>query len=230
MNLDTRTRLEQNLHTILNNINEACKRSGRDPKEVTFLPVTKKHPAIQLQVLIEKGHNTFGESYTEEIVRRFQDFPDVKWHYIGHLHRKHTNKIVGNVELIHSIANLPLLEKVNFTADQKGIIQDVLLEVNVSGEDFKQGFSPEQVKTLFEEKVPEGLPNVNIKGLMTMAPYTEDDALIRPVFSGLKDLLDELNSTFGLGLTELSMGMTNDYEIAVEEGATIVRIGTAIFQ
>jgi pyridoxal phosphate enzyme (YggS family) len=228
--MDVKDRISANLQRIRSNIEAAARRAGRDVSSVKLLPVTKKRSEEEIRALLSLGPDEFGESYTEEILRRFPPFPDVRWHYIGHLHRKHTNKIVGNVEMIHSVADERLLRKVDFTAGQKELVQKVLLEVNVSGEDVKQGFTPGKVVELYRDGVLAELPNIEMMGLMTMAPFVTDEAVIRPVFCSLRELLGELNSGFDAGLTELSMGMTNDYEIAVEEGATIVRIGTAIFE
>ena len=228
--LDSTDRIGKNLQAIRANIEEAARRSGRDPEDIHLLPVTKKRSEEEIRALMSLGPNEFGESYTEEIVRRFPVFPDVRWHFIGHLHRKHTNKIVGNVVMIHSLANERLLRKVDFTAGQKEIRQKVLLEVNVSGEDVKQGFTAADAKRLYNDGIVAELKNIQIVGLMTMAPFVTDEAVIRPVFKGLRELLEELNKEFDAALTELSMGMTNDYEIAVEEGASMVRIGTAIFE
>jgi len=230
MSQDDFDNIRSNLNALLNNFDKAAARSGRDPDEIVLLPVTKKRSYGEVQELLDLGLNEFGESYTEEIVKRFEEFPQVKWHYIGHLHRKNTNKIVGNVVNIHSIANERLLRKVDFTAGQKGLVQNVMLEVNVSGEEVKQGFTPGEVKRLYSDGVLSELSHVKLTGLMTMAPFVNDEAIIRPVFAGLKELLQELNSDFTAGLKELSMGMTNDYEIAIEEGATVVRVGTAIFE
>lgn len=227
---DGKDRIISNLEAIHDNINAAAERVERDHMEIMLLPVTKKRSEDEIRALMSLGPDEFGESYTEEIVRRFPVFPEVKWHYIGHLHRKHTNKIVGNVVMIHSVANERLLRKVDFTAGQKELEQKVLLEVNVSGEDVKQGFTPSVVQDLYKNGIFSELPNIQVVGLMTMAPFVTDEAVIRPVFRGLRELLEKLNVEYDAGLKELSMGMTNDYEIAVEEGATIVRIGTAIFE
>jgi pyridoxal phosphate enzyme (YggS family) len=227
---DCKDRIISNLEAIQSNIETVAGRVNRDHTEIMLLPVTKKRSEEEIRTLMSLGRDEFGESYTEEIVRRFPVFPEVKWHFIGHLHRKHTNKIVGNVVMIHSVANERLLRKVDFTAGQKELKQRVLLEVNVSGEEVKQGFTPADVEGLYRDGIVAELPNIHVMGLMTMAPFVTDEAVIRPVFRGLRELLGKLNAEFKAGLRELSMGMTNDYEIAVEEGATIVRIGTAIFE
>jgi len=226
---ETAIRIKANIDKIKANIAAACKRSGRDPAAVFFLPVTKKRAKEELDVLRDLGYHEFGESYTEDIIERFKEFDDITWHYIGHLHKKHTNKIVGNVTLIHSVASEELLRKVNFTAREKHIVQDILLEIN-SGEEQKQGFEPDEVRDLFRMDILKALPDVKVRGLMTMAPLVEDPNSVRPVFAAMRKLREELNRDQSADLKELSMGMTNDYAVAVEEGATIVRIGTAVFE
>jgi PLP dependent protein len=222
-------RIKANIEKIKANIAAACTRANRDPATVFFLPVTKKRPKEELDALRDLGYHEFGESYTEDILERFKEFDDITWHYIGHLHKKHTNKIVGNVTMIHSVASEELLRKVDFTAGEKHLVQDILIEVN-SGEQQKQGFEPDEVRALFQKEVFKGLPNVRVRGLMTMAPLVDDPQKVRPVFAAMKALRNGLNKDFHLDLKELSMGMTNDYIVAVEEGATIVRIGTAVFE
>lgn len=229
MSEETESRIKANVEKIKANIAAACAKAGRDPATVFFLPVTKKRELEELETLKALGFSEFGESYTEDILERFKEFDDITWHYIGHLHKKHTNKIVGNVSMIHSVASEELLRKVNFTAGEKHLVQDILIEVN-SGEEQKQGFEPDEVRAMFQKDILKTLPNVKVKGLMTMAPLVEDPQKVRPVFAAMRALRDGLNKDFHLDLKELSMGMSNDYVVAVEEGATIVRIGTAVFE
>ena len=223
------SRIKANIEKITANIAAACTRANRDQASVFFLPVTKKREKEELDALRALGYSEFGESYTEDIIVRFKEFDDISWHFIGHLHKKHTNKIVGNVTLIHSIASEELLRKVDFTAKEKNLVQDILIEVN-SGEEQKQGFEPDEVRALFQNGILKTLPNVRVKGLMTMAPLADDPNAVRPVFAAMRKLRDDLNRDYSAGLKELSMGMTNDYAVAVEEGATIVRIGTGVFE
>lgn len=223
--------LLSNIKSIQDRIDAASERGGRDPANVKLLIVTKKRAVEDLQALYDQEFRYWGESYTEEILQRFQQMPqdDLQWHFIGHLHRKHVNKIVGKVEMIHSVANQKLLEKIDNNAKGKNILQKICLEVNVSGEEQKQGFTPDQVRELYISGLMDGIGYASVQGLMTMAPFTEDEQVIRQTFQGLRDLRDELNDQYAAALFELSMGMSNDYELAVEEGATIVRVGTAIF-
>lgn len=229
MSEEAAIRIKANIEKIKANISAACARASRDPASVFFLPVTKKRGKEELDALRAIGFHEFGESYTEDILERFREFDDITWHYIGHLHKKHTNKIVGNVTLIHSIASEELLRKVNFTAKEKNLVQDILIEIN-SGEEQKQGFEPDQVRALYRDGILKTLPNVRVRGLMTMAPLADDPNTVRPVFEAMRALRDGLNRDFHLDITQLSMGMSNDYVVAVEEGATIVRIGTAVFE
>ena len=180
------------------------------------------------------GVKVFGENKAQVIKEKEEKFrelgiDDVEWHFIGNLQKNKVKYIAEYVSLIHSVNKLSLAQEINKRAEQNSRIIDVLLEINIAGEESKEGYDLEE---LYKE-LPEimKLKNINIKGLMTMAPFTDDEVLVRGVFKRLREIKDELNSKYFNGqLTELSMGMTNDYKIALEEGATLVRIGRKIFQ
>jgi len=225
-----RDNIEITLREIRAGIEKHSERVDRDPSSVRLVVVTKTHGTDTIRLLAGLGEKDLGESYVDEFRVKYPECRslDLRWHFIGHLFRKHTPKVVGKAALIHSVDTLRLARKIDLTAGQMEVRQDVLLQVNTSGEDRKQGFSPEELlaRELIEElKV---LGNIEVKGLMTMAPYTDDEAVLRSCFGGLRECMEELRERSGWDLRELSMGMSGDYGIAVEEGATMVRIGTAI--
>ena len=203
--------------------------AGINP-EARLVIVTKAQLEEVIGPLYSAGYRDFGENRTEGFLPRQAAFPRANWHFIGRLHRKYVAKVVGKAAYIHSVASSELLEKIERSAAAAGVVQKVLLQVNVSGEEQKQGLYPEQLRKYVKTIDFEGFPHVRVEGLMTMAPFTSDETVLRDCFSGLRKLRDELNESFGLGWHELSMGMTNDYRLALLEGATIVRIGRAVFE
>jgi hypothetical protein len=183
-----------------------------------------------VRTLFDVGFRDFGENRVEQFVERQKELPDANWHFIGRLSRKNVAKVVGKAELIHSVGSVELLEKIERSCDASDISnQRILLQVNTSGEEVKQGFSLHELREFIADFFPEKFPHMSIEGLMTMAPFTGNEAIIRTTFSALRELRDRLNTGFGFSRTELSMGMSNDYLIALEEGATMVRLGTVIF-
>ena len=207
---------------------DAADAVGRDPDGVTIVAVTKTVGVTEVQKAIAAGIADFGENRVQEFVGKHALFPDVRWHFIGTLQSNKVQHVVGKACLIHSVDSDKLLERIDRVAQAIGVVQPVLLEVNVSREESKHGMSPEEA----EEVLARGsqLPGVEIRGLMTMAPYARPES-VRWVFSDLRGLFESLSAMRfnGVDLSELSMGMTNDFEVAIEEGATIVRIGRAIF-
>lgn len=181
-------------------------------------------------MLANMGANNIGESYVEEFEKKYLQTRDlnINWHFIGHLHRKRTQKVVGRANYIHGVDSLRLAKKIDRTATTKNIVQKILIQVNTSKESTKYGFGVEEILdwNLWEALVE--LKHVGVVGLMTMAPFTDNSATIRACFRKLKGIRDELQNGPGIELPELSMGMTNDYGLAIEEGATMIRIGTAI--
>jgi len=222
--------VRDNLAEVKRRIAHHCEIAGRDVSTVSLIVVTKKHPDEQIRKLAGMGVGNIGESYVDEFRKKFDRLAElnINWHYIGHLHRKRTPKVVGNAAYIHAVDSIRLARKIDLTAARKNVVQKILLQVNVSGEDTKHGFEVEEVlKDEFWSGLNE-MGHVEVKGLMTMAPFTDDETDLRACFKGLKNIRDKLRRISGLGLPELSMGMTNDYGIAIEEGATMVRVGTAI--
>lgn len=222
-------RLAENLAGIRERIAAACLRSGRDPNDVTLIAVTKYTPLDRVRELVGLGHLTLGESRPQQLLERAGLLPSgVEWHLIGHLQRNKVRSILPVMALIHSIDSLRLLKRIDQVAGELGLRPRVLLQVNVSGERTKDGFPMAELETRWSEVL--GYRHVEVRGLMTMAPLTEDDTLIRPVFRGLRELRDRLNVMSPEPcLRELSMGMSGDFDIAIEEGATLVRLGSLLF-
>lgn len=222
-----------NLADVRARMAAAAARVGRDPATVTLVAVSKTKPMSEIVAAYAAGQRDFGENRFDELWAKVDEAPhagltEIRWHMIGTIQSRKTKQAVGPFALIHSVDRLKIAERLSRDAEAAGNVLSVLLEVNVSGEASKHGFTPQDVRDAVEAL--EQLPGVRVRGLMTMAPYTDDIALIRSVFRGLRELRDQLHAEHaGLAWPELSMGMTNDFEIAVEEGATIVRVGSAIF-
>jgi len=209
---------------------DTCAQAGRDADEVTLVAVSKTVGPEDVALAIEGGARDFGENRPDQLVAKADQFTDVNWHFIGNIQSRRIRDIVGRAVLIHSLFEESHARKIDEIAHQHGIVQDVLLEVNVSGEQSKSGRTPEEVRELLE--VCRTLPNVRVRGLMTMAPQG-DSEVARATFVGLRELRDALRAQLPEGeatqFTELSMGMSEDWREAVEEGATIIRVGRAIF-
>lgn len=222
--------LAQNIETVEKNIADACKRAGRLPQEVTLIAVSKTKPVEMLEEVYQAGSREFGENYVQELVDKIAVLPkDIHWHMIGHLQRNKVKYITGNVTMIHSVDSLRLAEEISKESVKKNVQSDILIEVNVAAEENKFGFTPENVITEISKMAV--LPNLRIRGLMTSAPFVENPEENRKYFRQLKQLLVDINAKNidNINMDVLSMGMTNDYIVAVEEGATMVRVGTAIF-
>ena len=222
--------IEENLKTVEENILEACKKAGRDRQEVTLIAVSKTKPVSDIEEAIRCGQTVFGENKPQELRDKMPVLPaDLHWHMIGHLQANKVKYLVGNVDLIHSVDNDKLAEEIEKQAEKHDVVMDVLCEVNMAAEDTKFGLTPEDTPA-FVERISK-LPHLRIRGLMTIAPYTEDPESNRVYFRGLRDLKDKINAAGipGVQMDVLSMGMTGDYRVAIEEGATFVRVGTGIF-
>jgi PLP dependent protein len=221
--------LAERLTAVEERLQAACLRAGRPRADVTLVAVTKAATVEAAAALIELGVCDLGEGRPQELWRKAAALPTAHWHLIGHLQRNKIERTLPLVHRIHSGASLRLLAALEQEAERQGRRVDVLLEVNASREANKQGFTPEEVLEL-EPELKE-LKYVRVTGLMTMAAYEENPERCRPTFAALRDLRNQLRESVGAAhpLTDLSMGMTNDFEIAVEEGATLVRIGTALF-
>ncbi len=222
--------IKENVKIVEDKILEACRRSGRNRDEVTLIAVSKTKPVSDIYEVMETGIVDYGENKVQELTDKIETIKEpLKWHMIGHLQRNKVKYIVDKVELIHSVDSLRLAEQISQEATKKNVDVNILIEVNVAEETSKFGLKTEAVIELVE--AISKLPNIHIKGLMTVAPYTEDAEENRPYFKNLKQLSVDIarknidNVTMGV----LSMGMTGDYEVAIEEGATMVRVGTGIF-
>ncbi len=223
--------IAQNLKQIRKTVEAACARGGRPSDSVQLVAVTKYADLNWVRELVELGETQLGESRPQQMCLRVEELPkNVQWHMIGHLQRNKVDMVIPAAELIHSVDSLRLLRKIETSAAAIGKRQRVLLEVNVSGEESKDGFTPDELRSTWSEIVD--LQQVDIQGLMTMAPHSDDAESARPFFRRLRELRDELAaaSEGRMTLPELSMGMSGDFEIAIEEGATLIRIGSRIFE
>ena len=222
--------LSDNLHEVQENIRKACERSGRNPEDVTLIAVSKTKPVSDIEQIYAAGIREFGENKVQEMNDKQKVLPgDINWHMIGHLQRNKVKYIVDNVAMIHSVDSVRLAEEISKEAVKKNVAVDILVEVNVAKEESKFGLYTEDVSQ-FVEQISK-LPGINIKGLMTSAPFVDNPEDNRQYFKKLKDLSVDINAKNidNVHMDFLSMGMTNDYVVAVEEGATHVRVGTAIF-
>lgn len=222
--------LTENLHDVEKRVNEACIRAGRDPKEVTLIAVSKTKPVAMLEEIYAAGMRQFGENKVQELTSKEEVMPkDINWHMIGHLQTNKIKYIVDKVALIHSVDSVKLAAAIDKEAKKKNVICDVLLEVNIAEEESKFGFTAEDVIPALDEL--KELTNIRIRGFMTIAPFVENPEDNRPVFSALRKLSVDIaeKNIDNISVEILSMGMTNDFEVAIEEGATMVRVGTAIF-
>lgn len=222
--------IAENLEQVKKNIEEACRKVNRDPKEVTLIAVSKTKPAELLREAYQAGARCFGENKVQEIMDKYPQLPsDIQWHMIGHLQRNKVKYIVDKVKLIHSVDSLRLAETIEHEAAKHNVCVPVLLEVNVAQEESKFGLKMEDVLPL-AEKIS-AFSHVRIQGLMTIAPYVENPEENRGIFRQLKKLsVDiEAKNINNVTMSVLSMGMTGDYQVAVQEGATMVRVGTGIF-
>jgi len=222
--------LKENLANVEKNIEQACKNAGRSRDEVTLIAVSKTKPVEMLQKIYDENIRDFGENKVQELCSKMEQLPsDIRWHMIGHLQRNKVKYIVGKVELIHSVDTYRLAEEINIQAKKQNVIVPILVEVNIAHEESKFGISAEDAILLVEEISK--LENIRIKGLMTIAPYVENPEDNRLYFRKIKQLsVDITNKNIDNVFMEiLSMGMTGDYMVAIEEGATMVRVGTGIF-
>ena len=220
----------ENLIQVQKNIKEACKKVNRDPDEVTLIAVSKTKPVEMLKEAYEAGARVFGENKVQEIVDKYDQMPsDVKWHLIGHLQRNKVKYIVDKVAMIHSVDSLRLAETIEKEAEKKNVVVPILIEVNVAEEESKFGLKPEEVLSFIEQIAD--FSHIQIKGLMTIAPYVENAEENREIFRELKKLSVDIaaKNINNVTMSVLSMGMTGDYMVAVQEGATMVRVGTGIF-
>jgi len=222
------SQISDNLINIHSRMQDATHRVGRQVSDVRLVAVSKTYPPAVIQEAWNAGQHVFGENRVQDALPKIAELPaEAEWHFIGHLQSNKIRKALPAFTLIHGVDNLELAQQINRIAGEMGLTANILLEINVSGEASKFGFSPTDLRQNLEDLLC--LPNIRINGLMTMAPYSEDPETARPVFSKLRILRDELAAQSGKALQELSMGMSGDFEVGIEEGATIVRIGSSIF-
>ena len=222
------SQISDNLINIHSRMQDATHRVGRQVSDVRLVAVSKTYPPSVIQEAWNAGQHVFGENRVQDALPKIAELPaEAEWHFIGHLQSNKIRKALPAFTLIHGVDNLELAQQINRIAGEMGLTANILLEINVSGEASKFGFSPTDLRQNLEDLLC--LPNIRINGLMTMAPYSEDPETARPVFSKLRILRDELAAKTGQSLRELSMGMSGDFEVGIEEGATIVRIGSSIF-
>lgn len=222
--------LKDNFKEIEARIQAACERAGRKREEVTLIAVSKTKPVQMLQEAYDLGNRIFGENKVQEIVDKYDALPaDISWHMIGHLQRNKVKYIIDKVTLIHSVDSLRLAETIEKEAAKKGVTADILIEVNVAKEDTKYGVIPEDAARLVSQISV--MPHIRIKGLMAIAPFVTNPEENRIYFQRLRNLAVDIgeNKSDNVTMSVLSMGMTNDYEIAIEEGATMIRVGTGLF-
>ena len=222
--------ITENLNTVRERMAHAARRTGRNPEDVVLIAASKGVDVERLNEGLSAGIRMLGESKVQEAMPKLQALGNkAEWHFIGHLQSNKVKYVVGAFTLIHSVDSIELSEEINSRAEKMGMVQNVLLEVNVSGEKGKFGVMPDKVNTI--TKAFSGLKHISLRGFMTVPPYSDDPEDARPYFRMLRELRDNAMHT-GIctdDCRELSMGMSGDFEVAIEEGATMVRIGTAIF-
>ena len=222
--------IQKNIQIVQDNILKACERAGRKQSEVTLIAVSKTKPLSMIEEAYAAGMSEFGENKPQEMRDKAKKLDvQVHWHMIGTLQSNKIKYVVGTACMIHSVDSLPLALAIEKEAAKKNMVMDILLEVNIAKEESKHGFSEEEIYSVVSEIAK--MPHLSLRGLMTVAPYTENAEENRIYFRKMKELLVDINSKNidNISMDSLSMGMSSDYEVAIEEGATMVRVGTGIF-
>jgi len=223
--------MKERIQHIERQIRESAEKAGRNPDEIRLVAVSKIKPAEMVKEAMDAGQRIFGENYIQEAVAKIEEIGDssIEWHFIGHLQSKKSKYAAGAFALIHSVDSLKLAREIDRQAAKKGAIQPILIQINTSGEESKSGTTAEDAIELIREVAT--LENVAVKGLMTMPAFFDDPEGARPYFRELRLIRDRIAALAlsGVEMKELSMGMSGDFEVAIEEGATLVRVGTAIF-
>lgn len=220
--------LQQRISNVRQRMAAACQRVGRPEDSVRLVAVSKAYPPDYVEAAVAAGCDCFGESRVQEAIAKIDACPGhLEWHFIGHLQRNKVPPVVGAFSLIHAVDSLRLLERIEQCAAAAGTTVRVCLEINTSGESSKFGFAPSEVPPVLDQL--SGMRHVDVEGLMTMAPFVADPEQARPCFRALRDYRDRWSDASGFALPTLSMGMSNDFEVAIEEGATLVRIGSLLF-
>lgn len=220
----------ENLEEVEKNISEACKRSGRNRKEVTLIAVSKTKPVEDLMQAYNAGIREFGENKVQEMTDKYDKMPrDIHWHMIGHLQKNKVKYIIDKAELIHGVDSYELAKEISRQAEKHSVTANILIEINIGNEDTKFGIKAEDALEMVDRI--SDLPLINVKGLMCIAPNVEDPEKNRQYFAKMKQICVDItsNSRNNINMSILSMGMTGDYQVAIEEGATMVRVGTGIF-
>ncbi|WP_437186317.1 YggS family pyridoxal phosphate-dependent enzyme [Planctomicrobium sp. SH668] len=233
--LESLQKIRQNLDSLNQRIEAACTRAHRSVSDVRLIAVTKYASIEHVVTLLMCGHQVLGENRPQQLIERSRHFQQtevtsnpIEWHLIGQLQSNKIRSVLPDAAMIHSVESLSQLQRIGRIAGELSLTPNVLLQVNVSGEQTKSGFEPETLRAEWEQLT--AVPNIAIQGLMTMAPLTEDSEAIRLTFRGLCELRNELRALGSqVELPELSMGMSHDFEIAIEEGATLIRVGSAVF-
>src|SRR5437899_2612775 len=220
--------ITENLERVREQIAQAAAKANRNADDVELVAISKTHDAAKVREAIEAGQTLFGESRVQEARVKIPELPsNLRWHFVGHLQNNKIRHALPLFEMIHSVDSLALAQDMNRIAEEDGLHPRVLLEVNVAGEGSKFGFAPDKLREQIEDLL--ALPRLSILGLMTLPPVAKEAEASRKYFVQLRELRDRLQSEFRVDLAQLSMGMTQDFGVAVEEGATLVRVGTAIF-
>jgi len=217
-----------NLERVREQIAQAAAKAGRDVKDVELVAIAKTHPAEKVREAVEAGQTLFGESRVQEARVKISELSsNIRWHFVGHLQKNKVRQALPLFEMIHSVDSLALAQDVNRIAEEEGLYPRVLLEVNVAGEGSKFGFAPDDLREQMEALL--ALPRLSIEGLMCIPPLAVESEDSRKFFVQVRELRDSLEKEFNIKLPQLSMGMTQDFPIGIQEGATLVRVGTAIF-
>ena len=220
--------IAENLEQVREQIAQAAKKSGRSVDDIDLVAISKTHEAEKVREAITAGQSLFGESKVQEARAKIPELPsNARWHFVGHLQKNKVRHALPLFELIHSVDSLALAQEMNRMAEEDGLHPRVLIEVNVAGEGSKFGFEPEKLREEMESLL--AFPRLSILGLMSIPPVAQEAEASRKYFVQLRQLRNRLQAEFNVDLAQLSMGMTQDYDVAVEEGATLVRVGTAIF-
>lgn len=225
--------IKDNLTQIIQNI-ENSKKNSKFDEDVTLLAVTKFRSVDEIKEVLDFGINNLGENKVKEFESKYEFFKgeNINWHFIGHLQRNKVKNLIGKTALIHSVDSIRLMEEINKQSEKKEVITNILIEFNIAKEENKYGFSEDEVDFIFKNAIK--FKNIKVKGVMCMAPFTDDKEIIVNVFRKLRKIYDNCRKIYNkydnIDLTIISMGMSNDYEIAIEQGSNIVRVGTSIFK
>jgi pyridoxal phosphate enzyme (YggS family) len=222
--------IAENYRRVQGRVSEAALKAGRDPSDITIVAVTKTHPAATVEEALAAGVTDVGENRVQEFLSKARDVTSpCRWHLVGHLQTNKVNKVIGRFAMIHSIDSLDLAEKISAAGEREGVTTDILVEVNTSGEESKYGLEAEGALEVCAAIA--GLPAISLRGLMTVGPWVDDVAVLSKAFASLRLLGEKIGEAgiSGISMEHLSMGMTDDFEIAIAEGSTIVRLGRVIF-